>query len=65
MRGHCDPGGLASVRPELPVPSLAGVAFYRAHGFVEIARCDAPLRNGAAIPCVVMRKDLTGAAAAE
>jgi len=45
--------------------SLAGVAFYRAHGFVEIARCDAPLRNGAAIPCVVMRKDLTGAAAAE
>jgi putative acetyltransferase len=39
--------------------SLAGVAFYRAHGFVDIEGCDVPLRNGVAIPCVVMRKDLT------
>ena len=44
--------------------SLAGVGFYRAHGFVEIERCDVPLQNGVTIPCVVMRKDLTGAAAA-
>ena len=44
--------------------SLAGVAFYRAHGFVEIERCDVQLQNGVAIPCVMMRKDLTGAAAA-
>ena len=44
--------------------SLAGVAFYRAHGFVEIERREAQLRNGLAIPCVVMRKDLTGPAAA-
>lgn len=44
--------------------SLAGVAFYRALGFVEIERRDVQLRNGVAIPCVVMRKDLTGPAAA-
>jgi putative acetyltransferase len=44
--------------------SLAGVTFYRAHGFVEIERCDVQLQNGVAIPCVVMRKDLTGVAPA-
>ena len=44
--------------------SLAGVAFYQAHGFVEIQRREARLRNGLVIPCVVMRKDLTSPAAA-
>ena len=43
--------------------SLAGVAFYRAHGFTDVEPCDVPLANGVAIPCIVMRKDLTGAAA--
>jgi ribosomal protein S18 acetylase RimI-like enzyme len=43
--------------------SLAGVAFYRAHGFVEIGTEDARLQTGALIPCVVMRKRLDGALA--
>jgi predicted N-acetyltransferase YhbS len=44
--------------------SHAGAAFYRAHGFVDVEPCDVRFGNGVAIPCVVMRKDLTGAAAA-
>jgi putative acetyltransferase len=43
--------------------SLAGLEFYRANGFVDIEPCDVQLRSGVAIPCVIMRKDLTGAAA--
>jgi putative acetyltransferase len=43
--------------------SLAGEAFYLAHGFVEIGRCDVRVRSGASIPCVLMRKPLAGSAA--
>ena len=38
--------------------SLAGVEFWRANGFEEIERVDAPLRSGGSIPCVSMRKQL-------
>lgn len=39
--------------------SLAGVAFYRAHGFVETGRGKARLTTGRSIECVFMRKDLS------
>lgn len=39
--------------------SLAGVDFYRRHGFREIGRGDSLLTTGAAIGCVLMRKDLS------
>jgi GNAT superfamily N-acetyltransferase len=42
--------------------SLPGLAFYRAHGFVDVEPCEVQLQ-GMSIPCMVMRKDLTGAAA--
>ena len=41
--------------------SLAGVAFYRAHGFEELGPSDVVLLTGATIPCVRMRKHLAGA----
>jgi putative acetyltransferase len=43
--------------------SLAGLAFYRGLGFVEIGPCDVRLGSGASIPCVAMRKRLAGAGA--
>jgi putative acetyltransferase len=43
--------------------SLPGVGFYRAHGFVEIERREVRLRSGVSMPCVIMRKALTGAGA--
>jgi putative acetyltransferase len=39
--------------------SLAGVAFYRVHRYVEIDAGRAALESGRAIECVLMRKDLT------
>lgn len=39
--------------------SLAGVDFYRRHGFVEVRRGDSLLTTGEAIACVFMRKDLS------
>jgi putative acetyltransferase len=42
--------------------SLPGLEFYRAHGFVDIEPCEVQLQ-GVAIPCVIMRKQLTGASA--
>jgi ribosomal protein S18 acetylase RimI-like enzyme len=39
--------------------SLAGVAFYRSHGFVEITRGHSLLTSGDAIACVFMRKELS------
>jgi len=36
--------------------TFAGVEFWRANGFEEIERVDAPLRSGGTIPCVSMRK---------
>jgi putative acetyltransferase len=38
--------------------TFAGVEFWRANGFEEIERVDAPLRSGGSIPCVSMRKVL-------
>ena len=53
---HARDRGVTTVTIEA---SLAGVAFYRRHGFDEVERSDARLGNGALIPCVVMRKALT------
>jgi GNAT superfamily N-acetyltransferase len=39
--------------------SLAGVAFYKANGFVEIGRGEARLTTGRSMECVFMRKDLS------
>jgi ribosomal protein S18 acetylase RimI-like enzyme len=52
---HARDHGVAVVTIEA---SLAGVAFYRRHGFYEVERGAARLTNGALIPCVVMRKGL-------
>jgi ribosomal protein S18 acetylase RimI-like enzyme len=41
--------------------SLAGLEFYRAHGFVEKGRGDIRLTTGKLIACVFMRKDLVQA----
>jgi putative acetyltransferase len=40
--------------------SLAGVAFYKANGFDELGRGEALLLSGRSMPCVFMRKRLTG-----
>jgi putative acetyltransferase len=56
---HARAQGAAAITIE---SSLAGVAFYRAQGFVEIESCDVRL-SGVSIPCVRMRKTLTGAGA--
>jgi ribosomal protein S18 acetylase RimI-like enzyme len=39
--------------------SLAGVEFYKANGFEEIARGETHLKSGRPIACVFMRKTLT------
>jgi ribosomal protein S18 acetylase RimI-like enzyme len=41
--------------------SLAGVEFYKAHGFVEVSRGETHLMSGRPIACVFMRKVLAGA----
>lgn len=38
--------------------SLAGVAFYRANGFVEVGRGEIRLTTGRSMECIFMRKDL-------
>jgi GNAT superfamily N-acetyltransferase len=40
--------------------SLSGVEFYKANGFVETGRGGAVLTSGRSMPCVFMRKSLTG-----
>ena len=40
--------------------SLAGVEFYKANGFQEFGRGEALLMSGRSMPCVFMRKTLTG-----
>jgi putative acetyltransferase len=40
--------------------SLAGVKFYKANGFDELGRGEALLISGRSMPCVFMRKLLTG-----
>ena len=47
--------GATSVRVEA---SLAGVEFYKANGFVEVARGETHLKSGRPIACVFMRKVL-------
>ena len=42
--------------------SLVAEAFYRRLGFEELSRDVAVLGNGASMPCIVMRKHLTGGA---
>jgi putative acetyltransferase len=39
--------------------SLAGVEFYKANGFEELARGEAVLMSGKSMPCVIMRKQLS------
>jgi putative acetyltransferase len=53
---HAVAQGAQSIRIEA---SLAGVEFYKAHGFVEVARGETHLRSGRAIACVFMEKQLT------
>jgi len=52
---HAIARGARSVRIEA---SLAGLEFYRAHGFVEIDRGETHLRSGRPIACVFMEKQL-------
>ena len=54
---HAIARGAASIRIEA---SLAGLEFYKAHGFVEVARGETHLRSGRPIACVFMEKQLTG-----
>jgi ribosomal protein S18 acetylase RimI-like enzyme len=39
--------------------SLAGVAFYKANGFIEVGRRETRLTTGRSMECVFMRKDLS------
>jgi putative acetyltransferase len=57
---HARAQGAAAITLEA---SLPGVGFYQAQGFVEIERCEVVLRSGVLMPCVIMRKALTGASA--
>jgi len=52
---HAIARGARTIRIEA---SLAGLEFYRAHGFVEIGRGDTHLRSGRPIACVFMEKQL-------
>jgi putative acetyltransferase len=52
---HAMATGATSIHVEA---SLAGVAFYRANGFVELDRGHTRLMSGRPIACVFMRKDL-------
>jgi putative acetyltransferase len=40
--------------------SLAAVEFYKAHGFEEVGRGEHRLHSGQPMPCIFMRKGLTG-----
>jgi len=53
---HAIARGATSIRVEA---SLAGVEFYRANGFDEVARGETRLMSGRPIACVFMRKDLS------
>jgi GNAT superfamily N-acetyltransferase len=52
---HAVSNGATSIEIEA---SLAGVAFYRANGFVEVGRGETCLTTGRSMECVFMRKDL-------
>lgn len=53
---HAVSNGATSVEIEA---SLAGVAFYKANGFVERGRGETCLTTGRSMECVFMRKDLS------
>ena len=53
---HAVSHGATSIEIEA---SLAGVAFYTAHGFVELGRGETRLTTGRSMECVFMRKDLS------
>ncbi len=53
---HAIARGATSIRVEA---SLAGVEFYKANGFDEVARGESQLMSGRPIACVFMRKDLS------
>jgi GNAT superfamily N-acetyltransferase len=53
---HAIAQGAAAIRVEA---SLAGVEFYKANGFDEVARGETRLMSGRPIACVFMRKDLS------
>lgn len=53
---HAVSNGATSVEIDA---SLAGVAFYKANGFVEVGRGETRLTTGRSMECVFMRKDLS------
>jgi len=53
---HAVSNGATSIEIEA---SLAGVAFYKANGFVEVGRGETCLTTGRSMECVFMRKDLS------
>jgi putative acetyltransferase len=53
---HAVSNGATSLEIEA---SLAGAAFYKASGFVEVGRGETRLTTGRSIECVFMRKDLS------
>jgi GNAT superfamily N-acetyltransferase len=53
--GHAVSNGATSIEIEA---SLAGVAFYKANGFVEVGRGETCLTTGRSMECVFMRKGL-------
>lgn len=55
---HAIETGATSIEIEA---SLAGVDFYRAHGFIEVGRGERRLTTGRSMECVFMRKELSAA----
>ena len=53
---HATSNGATSIEIEA---SLAGLAFYKANGFVELGRGEVRLTTGRSMECVFMRKDLS------
>jgi GNAT superfamily N-acetyltransferase len=53
---HAVSNGATSIEIEA---SLAGVAFYKANGFIEVGRGETRLTTGRSMECVFMRKDLS------
>src|SRR5262245_35493285 len=53
---HAVSSGVSSIEIEA---SLAGVAFYKANGFVELGRGEGRLTTGRSMECVFMWKDLS------
>ena len=56
VEAHAVSNGATSIEIEA---SLAGVAFYKANGFVEAGRGETCLTTGRSMECVFMRKDLS------